>query len=88
MIYMPPWLGKYFWVNFDFSETCWKTLLYPWTGNFDFLDQIFLNRIFNDQSLVVVSGGEESCLIPMNKKTIRKRLQKMVDDGIKNSIYK
>ena len=30
MIYnMPPWSGKYFWVNFDFSETCWKTLPYP-----------------------------------------------------------
>ena len=27
MIYMPPWLGKYFWVNFDFSEKCWKFLL-------------------------------------------------------------
>ena len=21
-------LGKYFWVNFDFCETCWKILLY------------------------------------------------------------
>ena len=30
MIYIPPWLKKMFWVNFDFSETCWKTLLYPW----------------------------------------------------------
>ena len=29
MIYTLPWLGKYFWMNFDFSETCWKTLLYP-----------------------------------------------------------
>ena len=29
MIYMPPRLGKHLWVNFDFSETCWKTLLYP-----------------------------------------------------------
>ena len=29
IIYMPPLLGKHFWVNFDFSETCCKTLLYP-----------------------------------------------------------
>ena len=29
MIYMPQRVGKYYWVKFDFSETCWKTLLYP-----------------------------------------------------------
>ena len=42
---------------------------------------------FNDKNLVEVSGGKESCVILMNKTDFRKS-QKMVDDDIKNGIYK
>ena len=42
---------------------------------------------FNDKNLVEVSGGKESCVILMNKTDFHKS-QKMVDDDIKNGIYK
>ena len=36
----------------------------------------------------VVSGDKESCVVLMNKTGYQYKLQKMVDDGIKNGIYK
>ena len=45
-----------------------------------------LKRIINDKNLVVVSGDKAVVLI--DKKGYQDKLQKMVDDGIKNSIYK
>ena len=47
MIYMPPWLGKYSWVNFDFSETCWKTLLY-------YIFKTHLNK--RNRTILLLSG--------------------------------
>ena len=47
-----------------------------------------LKRISNDQSLVVVFGDKESCVVLMNITDHQEKLQKIVDDGIKNGIYK
>ena len=44
--------------------------------------------IVNDKNLVVVSGDKESCVILIDKTDYQDNLQKMVDDGIKNGIYK
>ena len=38
--------------------------------------------------MVVVSGDKESFIALMNETGYQDKLQKMVDDGIKNSIYK
>ena len=44
--------------------------------------------IINHNNLEVVSGDKESCVVLMNKTGYQYKLQKMVDDGIKNGIYK
>ena len=44
--------------------------------------------IINHDNLEVVSGDKESCVVLMNKTGYQYKLQKMVDDGIKNGIYK
>ena len=47
-----------------------------------------LKRIINDKNLVVVSGDKESCVPFVDKTDYQDKLQKMVDDVIKNGIYK
>ena len=47
-----------------------------------------VKRIVNDKSLVVVSGDKESCVVLIDQTNYQDNLQKMVDDGIKNGIYK
>ena len=50
IIHMTPWLRKYLWVNFDFSETYWKALLYP---------EILIGYILNDFSRACENITEE-----------------------------
>ena len=45
-----------------------------------------LKRIVNDKNLVVVSGDKESCVVLIDKADYQDKLQKMVDDDIKNGI--
>ena len=47
-----------------------------------------LKRIINNKNLVVVSGDKESCIVLIDKTDYQDQLQKMVDDPIKNGIYK
>ena len=47
-----------------------------------------VKRIVNDKNLVLVSGDKESCVILIDQTDYQDNLQKMVDDGIKNGIYK
>ena len=46
-----------------------------------------LKRIVNDKNLVLVSGDKESCVVLINKTDYQDKLQKVVEDGIKNGIY-
>ena len=52
IIHMTPWLRKYLWVNFDFSETYWKALPYP---------EILIGYILNDFSRACENITEEKC---------------------------
>ena len=47
-----------------------------------------LKRIINDKNLAVVSGDKEPCVVLIDKTDYQDKLQKLVDDGIKNGIYK
>ena len=47
-----------------------------------------LKKIINDKNLVVVFGDKESCVVLIDKTDYQDKLQKMVEDGIKNGIYK
>ena len=47
-----------------------------------------LKRIVNDKNLVVVSVDKDSYVVLVDKTDYRDKLQKLVDNGIKNGIYK
>ena len=47
-----------------------------------------LKRIVKDKNVVVVSGDKESYVFLIDMTDYQDKLQKMVDDCIKNSIYK
>ena len=41
-----------------------------------------------DRNLVVVSGDKESCVVIMNKSDYQNKMQQMINDGIRDGIYK
>ena len=47
-----------------------------------------LRGIINNQHLVVIFGDKELCVILIDKTDYQDKLQKMVDNGIKNGIYR
>ena len=46
-----------------------------------------LKRIIKEDSMVVVSGDKDSCIVLMNKKDYVSKIQKMIDDGIRKGVY-
>ena len=51
-------------------------------------DKKIADTSFKNKNLVVVSGDKESCVVLIDKTDYQDKLQKMVEDGIKNGIYK
>ena len=47
-----------------------------------------LKRIIKDPNLVVVSGDKESCVVIMNKSDYQNKVQQMINDWIRDGIYK
>ena len=43
--------------------------------------------IINDQSIALVSGDKESCVVIINRSDYFKKLQHMIDEGIQNGVY-
>ena len=47
-----------------------------------------LKRIIKDPNLAVISGNKESCVVIMNKSDYQNKMQQMINDGIRDGIYK
>ena len=47
-----------------------------------------LKRIVKDLNLLVVSGDIESCVVIMSKSDYQNKMQQMINDGIRDGIYK
>lgn len=46
-----------------------------------------LRRLSRNEEVVIVSGDKDSCVVLMNKSDYIEKLQKMIDEGIKDKIY-
>ena len=47
-----------------------------------------LKRLRDDDSIVIIPGDKDSCVVVMNKVDYVKKIQDMIDNGIETKVYK